>query len=58
MSSVRERVNPKMNSQEILDYLRRTEGYFLTNNERDVSQSDFKGSHHASHDSQGGALSR
>jgi pyruvate carboxylase len=43
MSSVRERVNPKMNSQEILNYLRHTEGYFLTNNERDVSQSDFKG---------------
>jgi pyruvate carboxylase len=40
--SSRERVTPQMTSREILDYLRRTPGYFLTNNERDVSQSDFK----------------
>ncbi len=38
----RERVTPQMKSREILDFLRRTDGYFLTNNERDVSQSDFK----------------
>jgi pyruvate carboxylase len=28
--------------REVLDFLRRTPGVFLTNNERDVSQSDFK----------------
>ena len=39
----RERITPQMSSREILDYLRHTEGFFLTNNERDVSQSDFKG---------------
>jgi len=39
----RERVTPQMKTREVLDFLRRTEGYFLTNNERDVSQSDFKG---------------
>jgi len=39
----RERVKPGMNCREVLDFLRRTPGYFLTNNERDVSQSDFKG---------------
>jgi len=38
----RERITPKMTTGEILDFLRRTPGYFLTNNERDVSQSDFK----------------
>lgn len=38
----RERVTPHMKTREILDFLRRTDGYFLTNNERDVSQSDFK----------------
>ena len=38
----RERVTPQMKTREILDFLRRTDGYFLTNNERDVSQSDFK----------------
>lgn len=38
-----ERVTPQMSSREILDFLRRTPGYFMTNNERDVSQSDFKG---------------
>lgn len=38
----RERVTPQMKTRDILDFLRRTEGYFLTNNERDVSQSDFK----------------
>jgi len=40
--SSRERVTPQMTSREILDFLRRTPGYFVTNNERDVSQSDFK----------------
>ena len=40
--SVRARVTPQMTSQEILDHLRRAQGYFVTNNERDVSQSDFK----------------
>ena len=39
----RERITPQMSSREILDYLRHTDGFFLTNNERDVSQSDFKG---------------
>lgn len=38
----RERITPHMNSTEVLDFLRRTPGYFMTNNERDVSQSDFK----------------
>jgi len=38
----RERITPQMSTREILDYLRRTPGYFMTNNERDVSQSDFK----------------
>ncbi|MBC7360290.1 MAG: pyruvate carboxylase [Desulfacinum sp.] len=38
----RERVTPKMSVREILAFLRETPGYFLTNNERDVSQSDFK----------------
>jgi len=38
----RERITPEMNSREVLDFLRRTPGYFMTNNERDVSQSDFK----------------
>lgn len=36
------RITPQMSSQEILDFLRNTPGYFMTNNERDVSQSDFK----------------
>ncbi|MGA2402740.1 MAG: pyruvate carboxylase, partial [Syntrophobacteraceae bacterium] len=40
--SERERVSPKMPAAEILDFLRHTPGVFLTNNERDVSQSDFK----------------
>ncbi|MEN6436969.1 MAG: pyruvate carboxylase [Syntrophobacter sp.] len=40
--SERERVTPQMSSREILDFLRQTPGIFLTNNERDVSQSDFK----------------
>jgi pyruvate carboxylase len=40
--SSRERVTPQMTSPEILDYLRHSPGYFVTNNERDVSQSDFK----------------
>ncbi len=39
----RERITPRMNSKEVLDFLRSAPGYFLTNNERDVSQSDFKG---------------
>ncbi len=30
-------------SKEIIDFVRNYEGYLLTNNERDVSQSDFKG---------------
>ncbi len=38
----RERVSPQMSAGEILDFLRHTPGVFLTNNERDVSQSDFK----------------
>lgn len=38
----KDRVTPGMSAQEILDHLRNTPGYFLTNNERDVSQSDFK----------------
>ncbi len=38
----RERVSPHMPAGEILDFLRHTPGVFLTNNERDVSQSDFK----------------
>ncbi len=40
--SERERVTPRMSPREIIDFLKRTSGYFLTNNERDVSQSDFK----------------
>jgi pyruvate carboxylase len=39
---MRKGANPRMSSREILDTLRHTPGYFLTNNERDVSQSDFK----------------
>ena len=38
----RERVSPNMTPGEILDFLHQTPGVFLTNNERDVSQSDFK----------------
>ncbi|MGA2027289.1 MAG: pyruvate carboxylase, partial [Syntrophobacteraceae bacterium] len=38
----RNRVSPHMPAGEILDFLRHTPGVFLTNNERDVSQSDFK----------------
>ncbi|MCK8602500.1 pyruvate carboxylase [Desulfoferrobacter suflitae] len=41
--SQRERITPKMKSREVLDFLHSSPGYFLTNNERDVSQSDFKG---------------
>ncbi len=41
--SLRERITPQMTGREILDTLHRTPGYFMTNNERDVSQSDFKG---------------
>ncbi len=37
-----DRITPQMSSREILDCLRRTPGYFMTNNERDLSQSDFK----------------
>ncbi len=36
------RITRDMSPAEILDTLRRAEGYFLCNNERDVSQSDFK----------------
>ncbi|WP_448381729.1 pyruvate carboxylase [Desulfosoma sp.] len=38
----RERVTPSMSPSEIIAFVRETPGYFLTNNERDVSQSDFK----------------
>ena len=38
----RERITPQMSVPEIIDFLRSTPGYFMTNNERDVSQSDFK----------------
>ncbi|MGQ9668754.1 MAG: pyruvate carboxylase [Desulfosoma sp.] len=38
----RERITPSMSPSEIIGFLRETPGYFLTNNERDVSQSDFK----------------
>src|SRR5512145_3191070 len=38
----RERITPQMKSREVLDFLHTTPGYFVTNNERDVSQSDFK----------------
>lgn len=41
--SERKRVVPQMSSHEILEFLRHTPGYFMTNNERDLSQSDFKG---------------
>jgi len=40
--SSRERATPQMTNREILEYLHHTPGYFVTNNERDVSQSDFK----------------
>ncbi len=33
----------KMTNDEIVDFVRNYDGYLLTNNERDVSQSDFKG---------------
>ena len=36
------RITPRMSSREIIDFLKNAPGYFLTNNERDVSQSDFK----------------
>jgi len=39
MSANDERINPKMSSREIRKFLRDTPGYFMTNNERDVSQS-------------------
>ena len=35
------RVTPRMSSKEILRFLHNTPGFFITNNERDVSQSDF-----------------
>ena len=38
----RERVSPQMQAGEVLDFVRHTPGVFLTNSERDVSQSDFK----------------
>jgi pyruvate carboxylase len=38
-----ERPAPQSTSAEILEFVRRSPGYFLTNNERDVSQSDFNG---------------
>jgi len=37
------RFTPDMSPQEILARLRESSGYYLVNNERDVSQSDFKG---------------
>ncbi len=37
----RERVSPQMRTAEILDFLRAVPGVFLTNNERDLSQSDY-----------------
>jgi pyruvate carboxylase len=37
----RDRVSPQMRTAEILDFLHTTPGVFLTNNERDISQSDF-----------------
>lgn len=40
--SERERITPRMSRADILDFLHHTPGYFITNNERDVSQSDFK----------------
>ena len=40
--TARDGVNPQMTSREILHTLHHSSGYFLTNNERDVSQSDFK----------------
>ncbi|MBW1990939.1 MAG: pyruvate carboxylase [Deltaproteobacteria bacterium] len=36
------RITRDMSPAEVLEVLRRAEGYFLCNNERDVSQSDFK----------------
>lgn len=41
--SVLERPAPQSTSAEILEFIRSSPGYFLTNNERDVSQSDFNG---------------
>jgi pyruvate carboxylase len=38
-----ERPFPQSSSKEILEFVRSSPGYFLTNNERDVSQSDFNG---------------
>jgi len=35
-------IRPGLASRDILESLRQSSGYFLTNNERDVSQSDFK----------------
>ena len=37
------RPTPQSSSAEILEFVRKSPGYFLTNNERDVSQSDFNG---------------
>jgi pyruvate carboxylase len=37
-----ERITREMSPAEILDTLRQVDGYYLCNNERDVSQSDFK----------------
>src|SRR5512139_19065 len=41
--TVQQRFTPGMVRGDVLAQLRRTPDYFLTNNERDVSQSDFKG---------------
>src|SRR5512139_278921 len=40
--TVQQRFTPGMVRGDVLAQLRRTPDYFLTNNERDVSQSDFK----------------
>ena len=36
------RITTEMSAGEILETLRNSDGYYLCNNERDVSQSDFK----------------
>ena len=35
-------ISPQMSSNEVLDFVRNTPGVFLTNNERSVSQADFR----------------
>ena len=36
------RITTEMSAEDILGMLRDADGYYLCNNERDVSQSDFK----------------